>query len=205
MKPYYEDSGITIYNADCREVLPLLSDGVFITDPPYGVNFEYDTFVDDDASWTSTLSVLCSLVGAMPSAVCMSFARLWELPPAKWAAAWFKPGSVRRSKIGGWATWEPILLYGKGWKIANDMKRLPDCQNHSEGNSHPCPKPVELFKWLINGAPDGTVVDPFMGSGTTLLAAKLEGRKAIGVELSERYCEIAARRLSQGVLFGVTA
>ena len=198
-KPYYERDGITIYHGDSREIAPVAD--VCVTDPPYGVGFEYASHVDDEAGWLGVLSVIRREVAARPAAVCMSFARLWEVPPARWAAAWFKPGSVRRSKIGGWSTWEPVLLYGAGWKIANDMKRLPDCTNHTpEADGHPCPKPEDLFRWLIAGAPTGTILDPFMGSGTTLVAAALEGRKAIGIEIEERYCEIAAKRLAQGVL-----
>lgn len=68
---------------------------------------------------------------------------------------------------------------------------------------HPCPFPASLATKCISAScpPDGTVLDPFMGSGTTLVAAKLEGRKAVGIEISERYCELAANRLAQGVLF----
>ena len=70
-------------------------------------------------------------------------------------------------------------------------------------NDHPCVKPLDLMRWLarLTKSPHGgTVLDPFMGSGSTLVAAREEFRPVIGVELDERYCEIAARRLSQGVL-----
>ena len=205
MKPYYERDGIVIYHGDCREVLPLVDADVCITDPPYGVGFEYtdSPFTDSESEWPTVLGILSGVSKAVPSSICMSFRRMWEMPPARWAACWWKPGSVRRSRAGGWSTWEPVLLYGDGWRIANDLIRLPDCVNHSRdgGGGHPCPKPVQLFRWIINGSPKGTILDPFMGSGTTLVAAKLEGRKAIGIEISEAYCEIAANRLAQGVLF----
>jgi hypothetical protein len=71
-----------------------------------------------------------------------------------------------------------------------------------EHRCHPTQKPLALMRWCLSLVPDAvTVLDPFMGSGTTLLAAKLEGRQAVGIELSEEYCEAAANRLSQGVLF----
>jgi len=201
MKPYYQDNHVTIYNAKSDCVLEELRFDIVVTDPPYGVDFKYNNFVDDNESWVLTKSIVCALVKQYPAAVCMSFARLWELPPAKWAACWFKPGSVRRSKIGGWSTWEPVLLYGNVWKIANDMLRLPDCANHTpEAAGHPCPKPLRLFKWLLSGCQEGIVCDPFMGSGTTLRAAKDLNRKAIGVEIEEKYCEIAANRMCQEVL-----
>ena len=202
MTPYYQDEAVTIYHGDCRELRDPTYD-VLVTDPPYGVGFRYADarYQDDEASWLGVLEVLTSLVNVAPSAVCMSFSRLWELPPARWAACWYKPGSVRRSKVNGWSTWEPILLYGDGWRIANDLLRLPDCVNHTpEAAPHPCPKPVSLFRWLIGGAPQGIVFDPFMGSGTTLRAAKDLGRRAVGIELEERYCEVAAKRMAQEVL-----
>jgi site-specific DNA-methyltransferase (adenine-specific) len=69
--------------------------------------------------------------------------------------------------------------------------------------NHPTPKPLELIRFMveISARPGSVIVDPFMGSGTTLLAAKLEGRRAIGIEINEEYCELAANRLAQGVLF----
>ena len=73
-------------------------------------------------------------------------------------------------------------------------------KDRSEGNIHPTVKPTDLMRYLCRlvTPPGGIVLDPFMGSGTTLVAAKLEGRKAIGIELEEEYCEIAAKRLAQG-------
>ena len=191
----------TLYLGDCRDILPALASGsvdCVVTDPPYGVEFAYESFPDDEASWAGVLSIIRSLVSEYPSAVCMSFARLWELPPARWAACWFKPGSVRRSKIGGWSTWEPILQYGKGWSIPNDLIRLPDCVNHTpESDGHPCPKPLSLFEWIVNGCDSKTILDPFMGSGTTGVACVNLGRKFIGIELEPKYFDIACRRIEK--------
>jgi DNA modification methylase len=100
--------------------------------------------------------------------------------------------------------WEPVFLYGIQGR--RDLPRRYDVLTVPTQNAsafdHPAPKPVSLFIRLIEWlAPSGTVLDPFMGSGTTLRAAKDIGRPAIGIEISERYCEVAAKRLAQEVLF----
>ena len=214
MTPYYEDAWSTIYHGDNRDVLPLLApvDLVF-ADPPYGVGMEYgDAYSDDGGkgylSWMERLAdqlqALAPVVFVTPGIRNVS---AWPAPT--WMLAWHKPGSSRRSDLGGFNTWEPVLMYGKR-RIYNDAKRLPDCVNHAKGDTgdHPCPKPLALLSWLIADGSDegGTVLDPFLGSGTTMRAAKTLGRKAIGIEIEERYCEIAAKRLAQEVLdFGGVA
>jgi site-specific DNA-methyltransferase (adenine-specific) len=83
---------------------------------------------------------------------------------------------------------------------------MAQCEYANEPHFHPTQKPDSLIQWCYKFLPDGLVLDPFMGSGTTLVAAKNLGRKAIGIEIEERYCEIAARRLGQEVFeFGSTA
>ena len=98
---------------------------------------------------------------------------------------------------------EEIYVLGTGF-VGKRGKSVIHIQGLSSNDparfGHPTPKPVPLMETLIAHCPPGCIADPFAGSGSTLVAAKLLGRKAVGVELEEKYCEIAARRLSQGVL-----
>lgn len=202
MKPYYEENGVTIYHGDCREILPSLPKvDLVLTDPPYGVGYPYFILEDTEDGWNaSVLPVLQTLTFWYPSAVFMSMRQMQKPPAFKWSLCWNKPGSTRRNALGGFSIWEPIFIYGDGWNVANDAITLPDCANHDKGNTHTCPKPERLLRWLLSLHGGETILDPFMGSGTTLRAAKDLGRKAIGIEIEERYCEIAANRLRQEVL-----
>ncbi len=105
----------------------------------------------------------------------------------------------------GFTCWQPILVYGKDPFLEKSLGSRPDIIEHSEtalNLGHPCPKPENFWRKLMaRCSVDQTdsILDPFMGSGTTLRAAKDLGRKAIGIEIEERYCEIAAKRMAQEV------
>jgi site-specific DNA-methyltransferase (adenine-specific) len=206
MKPYYDDGTVTIYHGDCQEVLPTIAPvDLALTDPPYGVDLAYGKH--DDAgggeylAWV--LGILDTMRGLAPVVMLTPGIRnAWNYPAPTWALCWGKPGSPRRSDLGGFNEWEPILMYGKR-RIYNDFKRLPAWNNTTaDAGDHPCPKPLQLMRWLVDAGCDGggTVLDPFAGSGTTLRAAKDLGRRAVGIEIDERYCEIAAKRCAQDVL-----
>jgi DNA modification methylase len=202
MTPYYSHAGITIYHADCRDILPHLEPvDLVLTDPPYGVGFSYGEYKDTAENFSkSILPVIVNLSDRYPMAAFCSMRQMRILPPFQWVLCWNHPGSTRRNAVRGFSIWEPIFLYGRGWNVANDAITLADCVNHDKGNDHPCPKPLRLFKWLLSLHPGENILDPFMGSGTTLVAAKQLGRKAIGIEIEEKYCEIAVKRLAQEVL-----
>lgn len=209
LTPYYDDGQVRIFHGRNQDVLPELDPADLIfADPPYGVDIEYgDSYVDEGGDayggWLSPIAQ--SLPSSAPCVlVTPGIWNVWRWPSSQWMVAWTKPGSTRRSSIGGFNEWEPILVYGKGPKrVYQDQIRLPDCVNHaSDSGDHPCPKPLRLLHWLVGqfSEPGATVVDPFMGSGTTLRAAKDLGRHAIGIDVEERYCEIAAKRMAQEVL-----
>jgi len=196
MKPYYQDEWVTIYHGDCREILPELPKvDLVLTDPPYGVGIaEWDDTIIPPDEWLPLCRELSPTVLVTPGN-----GNQWDYPRPDWEAAWFRPGSVQRVRQGtGFSHWEPILLYGKNI-MAFDAKQFPASQEKING--HPSPKPIRLFKWLIQSHKEAMVIlDPFLGSGTTVRASKDLNRKCIGIEIEEKYCEIAAKRCSQSVM-----
>ncbi len=209
MKPYYDHAGITIYHGDCREILPSLPPvDLVLTDPPYGISHptdyakrgrsdlarcnDYAPVHDDDKPFDPTPFL------AIGKAHCFWGGNYYTLPPVNGWLVWDKERPHELDQATAELAWTDFV---KGVRVFrylwNGMMRAGE---HGE-NYHPTQKPVDLMRWVLNlkWTPPGLVFDPFMGSGTTLRAAKDLGRKAIGIEIEERYCEIAAKRLSQEV------
>lgn len=227
MKPYYEHAGIVIYHGDCREIAPRLAADVIITDPPYGVGIRTKTsdyrgsvWFDRGESLRASIvyedhpeavrdlirSTIPVLLGNVPRALVFCGASLlYAYPEPQAIGSVFTPNGAGRSPWGFQCS-HPILYYGKDPYLADRRGGRPngfrDEQPNREVIDHPCPKPIKWMHWAVNRAsrPGETVLDPFMGSGTTLRAAKDYGRSAIGIEIEEHYCEIAAKRLAQEVL-----
>lgn len=216
MTPYYDHAGITLYHGDCREILPTLGQfDLLLTDPPYGISLEnHDTSgkyraerewtIANDESTELAEHAISWARGKMTIVVFASPDRPYE---GKWRnrLVWHKHGLG----MGGDAStcwkrdWELILVDGNGaLRGSRESAVLTGFDiRPAEFALHPCAKPVRLLSYLIYKCNAQTILDPFAGSGTTLVAAKLEGRRAVGIEINERYCEIAAKRLAQGVLF----
>ena len=199
MKPFYQDEAVTILHGDCFDLLPTFDAGVFdlvLTDPPYGVGYaEWDGDIPR-LEWLTMSRTIAPVVMLTPGN-----GSQYRYPPPDWTLSWSRPGSIQRAANGGFSHWEPVLVYGKN-PMQVDCKVFPASTN-SVGIDHPCPKPEKVWSWLISdGCPiGGSLLDPFMGSGTSLRVAKDLGRKAIGIEIEERYCEIAAKRMAQRTLF----
>lgn len=210
MKPYYDDGQCVIYHGDCREILPSIEADVLVTDPPYGIAHKSNR--DGTAPWKGLRSITGDDTTAARDAVLEAWSGpalvfgTWRVPPpagARAAIAWDK-GDAGSGDLS--IPWKPSfeLVYVIGDGFAGH--RGPGVLRHiihthySQGRHHPHEKPVSLMVDLIVKCPPGTILDPFMGSGTTLRAAKDLGRKAIGIELEEKYCQIAAERLGQEVL-----
>lgn len=210
MKPYYEHQGITIYHGDCRDVLPAIqSVELIVTDPPYGIDYQ--------SCWKTDKSRrMGKIVGdddfplwlfdiAKPKNSLYVWCR-WDtlpiLPKPKSFIVWDKGVHSMGDLDGEWGRqWEACAFYpfeGHKFKfrphdVIRSMRVTPNYL------MHPNEKPVTAIIGIIDPNEGETVLDPFMGSGTTLRAAKDLGRKAIGIEIEEKYCEIAAKRLSQEV------
>jgi DNA modification methylase len=206
VKPYYERGGITIYHGDCREILPQLEPvDLVLTDPPYGIGW-VPRINHQDAPWKDSDRGDVSLVSGRSNCIWGGNYFTDVLPPSESWLVWIKRpigvGFEEHEK-----SFSPMEMawtdYGGKPRIRVHVwdggKRAGDADNRTF--CHPAQKPLELMRWCIELAPyNQTILDPFMGSGTTLRAAKDLGRKAIGIEIEERYCEIAAKRLSQEVL-----
>lgn len=207
LKPYYEHAGQTIYLGDCREILPRLPNvDLILTDPPYGIALDTDysslrgstrTYEAihgdaqpfDPSDW---LKWPCLFFGANHFAQCLPAGGTWHV--------WDKRETAGSNMFADfetwWTTWKsgPSRIFRHQWICGVH----PGSPNERIG--HPTVKPIPLMIHVVSSAPDGTILDPFMGSGTTLLAAKQLGRKCIGIEIEEKYCEIAALRLAQEVM-----
>ena len=206
MTPYYQDDAVTIYHGDALQILPSLSYDVVVTDPPYGTNWKlckaFDRIVGDDstdlAGWTLGLPCPTVAFGA-------HYFPQFIHPGGRWFV-WDKRVNERADRMPG----SPLEI---AWSSTPGKNVMIRCQHGGAINAngprgtpriHPFEKPVAVMRRLIEEMPTGIVLDPFMGSGSTLRAAKDLGRKAIGIEIDEGYCEAAANRMAQEVL-GVPA
>jgi site-specific DNA-methyltransferase (adenine-specific) len=212
MKPYYEEVGIAIFLGDCREVLPSLPDtDLGLTDPPYNSGKKYGQHNDsmDPDAYAAWCAQWFPLLRARTRRVILfcghgNLGVWYALNRPSAVGCWFKPGNGASSIIG-YEEWEPWLYWHGGHKGLLGGSSVIRQPLDTSGNEmaaragHPCPKPVALMtKLLIKSRTDG-IIDPFLGAGSTLIAAKELGIPAIGIELEERFCELSARRLSQGV------
>ncbi len=208
MKPYYEHNGITIYHGDCGDVMPNLAPpDLVVTDPPYGMEFQssYRIVKHDKIEGDNRLPIeLIRFAISIATRAAYIFCRwdnLPDFPPPKSVLAWIKNNwSMGDLKHEHGRQWEACCFYAN--EDHEFIKRIPDViYSPRTGNDlHPTQKPVGVIGQIIGCNVGDMVLDPFMGSGTTLRAAKDLGRKAIGIEIEEKYCEIAASRLAQQVL-----
>src|SRR3990167_1923921 len=224
--PYYEHDGITIYHSDCRDILPDLKVDLIVTDPPYKFSAiggglakkrGYQKRIDD--SFGTEFEPIHFLEATF--LICKPYTAYWycskDLVPCylDWVRkhslffnilTWHKSNPIPLSNN----TFLPdteycIFMKSSGSYFADGLPperhRKYWITSIEPTNGHPTPKPIRLMKYHIelNSSLEATILGPFMGSGTTLRAAKDLRRKAIGIEIEEKYCEIAVKRLEQEV------
>lgn len=205
----------TLYLGDCRDILPTLGkvDAV-VTDPPYGVGLAYaghdDTGGDAYEEWCRLWFADCRAATDGPIAISCGVGNLQMWPRADWVMCWNKPNAMGRAATG-FNTWEPVLVYGKVGGVRTHDSFTVALVPQTDTGSHPCPKPIGWGREVIHRltAESQTILDPFMGSGTTGVAAVQMQRDFIGIEREPSYFDIACRRIEdaqrQGSLFDTEA
>jgi len=213
-KPYYEHAGIVIYHGDCRDVLPHLPKvDLVLTDPPYGI-----LNLQDGSSSAIRKSRRSTGSGKLKDRMMNRESLTWDIAPpeevfenllsisasqAIWGGNYFPLPPTRCvlawDKEQPWPNFSQVEL---AWTSLDRPAALFRMNNSIPGKYHPTEKPLPLIKWTLSFFKAAeTCLDPFMGSGTTLVACKQAGIRCIGIEREEKYCEIAAKRLAQEVLW----
>ena len=209
MTPYYQDDSCTIYHADCRDILPQLEPvDLVLTDPPYGIGEDggdkkrrrdYEPLVvHEKFNWDQDRPnrEIFQMIFACSKHQAIFGGNYFTdyLPPSMGWIYWDK-------RMGGdFSDGELIFTSQKKALRRFDVSPFENLRGGHD-RQHPTQKPLSLMKYIILRFENAqTILDPFMGSGTTLVAAKNLDRKAIGIEREEKYCEIAVKRLSQEVL-----
>jgi len=196
------------YNLDCMDGMAQFPDKYFdlcITDPPYGVNLEYNTYDDTEENWFKLMGkavpemIRISKMAIFPSCQIKRLKWFYDNFPPDWVMCWNK-GSTGASAFIGFNDWEPLLVYGKSKSqlYMHDVVNItPDEKMGNYG--HPCPKPLKWVKWIVSRATveGDKVLDPFTGSGTTAIACHQLQREFTGFELDADYYKAATERLER--------
>lgn len=207
MTPYYEHAGITIYHGDCREVADLWrglrthSFDLTLTDPPYGHGAKWsggtwasDPMYADAKQWDAETipdADLLSVLAFSPYAAVWG-GNYYRMPPSRCWLSWVKSSQM-----------QTMADFELAWtNFDKPAKLIREGRNPDGKRWHPTQKPESVMRWVIfqTPIPVSSVFDPFLGSGSTLVAAKRLGIGGVGIEKEERYCEIAAKRLAQEAL-----
>lgn len=221
MSPYYEADGITIYCGDCAEIAPTLGRfDLLCTDPPYGIGEARDkssragrirrpgerptpskNYGDSDWDDLPPSDDLLTDLRSRAQWQCLFGGNYFTLPPSSCWLVWDKEasGDFADGELA-WTNYRSAVRIKR--HLWNGMRRVGNEQRY-----HPTQKPLAIMSWAISLCPErpASILDPFMGSGTTLVAAKNLGIRAVGIEREERYCEIAVKRLAQQTLIGALA
>jgi len=212
IKPYYEEENITIYNGDCLEVMKELEPvNLCLTDIPFNVNWKYgvyndnltlEEYAENCLKWFTTISETCKrAVIKIPNKFSYLVLPIFEKALGYlWTVIQYSPNTTSHGAFNLNLYTQYLISKGEGKTPKTDF--FINTKNNIETN-HPAEMPTMPIKKLLNMFTDenDTILDPFLGSGTTARACKDLGRKCIGIEISKEYCDIAVRRLGQEVLF----
>lgn len=205
LRPYWEKDGIVIYHGDCHEILPLLPKvDLVLTDPPYGIkrfqkkdfsSFRFKGYGIEENLWWDIKPNKKILLDCIHAG---KFATIWgmnnlELPQTEHFLVWDKFQDLKNFSSVEIA-WCNLPQQSRVFRYSIHKHNM---RRNKYGRFHPTEKPEFLMRWCIQLAHAETILDPFMGSGTTLMAAKRLGKKATGIEIEEKYCQIAIQRLSR--------
>lgn len=226
-QPYYQDDWVTLYHGDCLEVTEWLAADVLVTDPPYGIAWSTRGTYGGNMQGRGATSQSNVIANDSNPEIRDAVLDLWGTKPAVVFGSWRveRPSNTQHRLIWHKAGMPPgpanaafmsqdeeIYVWGQGFrKSSPPLRSVIKTDEHRptavQEIGHPTPKPIGLMETLIDRCPEGVIADPFAGSGATLLAARNLGRKVIGVELEERYCELIAKRLGQATFdfSGLTA
>lgn len=209
-KPYYEDKFVKIYHGDCRDILPGMKADMILTDPPYGMNYYSGRYIGfnphipvvGDDRYPAELLPLFKEVARKAVFMFCRWDNLYEVEKPKSFIAMIKNSWTAGDLNGAFGRqWEGILFYpGDAFKFNKRLPDVIDCRRvPSTDLLHPTQKAEYPIQLLIQECSDvgDLILDPFMGSGTTCFVAKKLNRYSVGVEIEEKYCEIAANRCRQ--------
>lgn len=220
--PFYAENGITIYHADCADVLPLIdptSVGLLLTDPPYGIawkaptaggrmtvagKYEYDMPGSTQTARVQGDDFQFDLTALMRFGRVVIFGANYFQHPPGGLVIWDKTGGGKAQSFmpGAEVAWTNVVggchIFHQMWTGAYRDHADPEWNFRV----HPTQKPTKLMRWIIEKwtKPGDLVLDPYMGSGPVAQACHETGRRYIGVEIVESYCQVAVQRLAQGVL-----
>lgn len=205
--PYYQEDGITIYNCDCRDIINSIPKiDLTLTDLPYGLNIEYESYSDSKENLQLIIKDVFSDVVEKSKTVLTTVGtdneKMFDYDSLFMI---YQPANASWYKNHGHMEHQPLLFWGEEPHASLKDKWVTiKMTEHAKKYNHPCPKPLKTWsKILLRGSANKSdlIFDPFMGTGTTLVAAKNLGRKAIGVEIEKKYCDIAIERLAQKEIF----
>jgi len=203
---------VTLYRADCFDVLPTLSDvGAVVTDPPYGIGFRYRTCDDSPRDYESMMSRLVpELVRVTDNGPCFVWqsqlkAHLWRgvFPKGFHIVAACKQFPQRTGEPAC-LSWDPVIFWSGRSLLKDELPRnwlMTDLgpRDYAELNPVPCPKSVDQVLYFCESVRADSILDPFMGSGTTGVAALLAGKRFIGIERDPVYFEYACERIRRAL------